>query len=732
MLALVLLWCGMAVADPNIPAPTTAEIKACAVNGETGDPVVGADIMYSLDGGSATLLGQTDANGCVEDDTLAPGDYEFWASYNQAESPVTDLTLAAGDSSQIELVIGGKLVVNAYRGDGVTPVEGVTVMIETEDGDTSQLGITNFNGRVFAQQVPVGVHEVWVEYNGIACPRKTTCVSFAVGGVPSPLDFAVEGRLVIWVLQADDSPVEGAVIKFKRDGGAEEIFGISDPWGGYYRNDLIPGAYEFYVCYDGIELPIVKSVNICCGTNPQITFYVPQISLDISSTDGGSVTDPGEGVFAYEYGDLVPVTAVPDSKYVFVKWMGTAVDNGLVLDPNAAVTAVDLETGSSDVLQSYTLIAHFCTKPKAYTTMASPITERTAFVWGDVLDDGGCCSTGVFRFKNVSAGDPWNVQVTACDKYATGESFGLVLTGLVPGATYKFSAALKNPAGQSGWGGDITFKTLPYTVSDGCIKHLQSAIDMAVDGTTIIVEGGTLRESVDLGSKELYIFGSGMPTLIGDDASPTLMVAGGQSNKTIIRGLRILGGAAAGIHCDGSNPIIENCIVTGSRGNGMVFVNSKAKVRNCTVAENSALVGQAAVTCIDSPVMITNSIIAANRPEGVSIAVAGAAPAVTYCNVEGGWDGDGNIADNPLFSELGDLRLMSEEGRWDGSAWVVDAMTSPCVDAGDPSANVGSEPAPNGGIINMGAFGGTDQASMTPPPPPEPEPEPEPTEEPAG
>lgn len=728
MVALVLLWCGLAVADPNVPAPTTGELKVCAINGETGDPVAGADIMYSLDGGADMLLGSTDANGCLEDGAMVPGDYEIWAEYNQALSPSEDLTLAAGDSSEIELVIGGKLVVNAYRGDGVTPVEGVTVMIETEGGDTYELGITNFNGRVFAQQVPVGVHEVWVEYNGVVCPRKTTCIAFAVGGVPSPLDFVIEARLVIWIFQADDTPVEGAIIKFKRDGGAEEIFGTSDTFGGYYRNDLIPGAYEIYVCYDGIELPVVKSVNLCCGTNPQITFYVPQISLDISSTDGGSVTEPNEGVFSYEYGALVPVTAVPDGAYVFVKWMGSAVDMGLVVDPNAAVTAVDLETGSSDVLQTYTLIAHFCTKPKALTTLVAPITERTAFIWGDVLDDGGCCSRGVFRYRNLSAGGPWITEVTAC-QYTTGSSFGLVLTGLVPGATYQYSAALKNAAGQSGWGGDIKFTTKPYTVSDGCIEHLQSAIDMAVDGTTIIVAGDTLRESVDLGSKELYIFGHGMPTLIGDDASPTLMVAGGQSNKTIIRGLRILGGAAAGIHCDGSSPIIENCIVTGSRGNGMVFVSSNAKVRNCTIAENSALVGQAAVTCIDSPVMITNSIIAANRPELLSIVVSGAAPAVTYCNVEGGWDGDGNIADNPLFSELGDLRLLSETGRWDGSAWVVDAMTSPSVDAGNPADNVGAEPAPNGGIINMGAFGGTDQASMTPPPPPEPVEEP--AEEPA-
>ena len=43
----------------------------------------------------------------------------------------------------------------------------------------------------------------------------------------------------------------------------------------------------------------------------------------------------------------------------------------------------------------------------------------------------------------------------------------------------------------------------------------------------------------------------------------------------------------------------------------------------------------------------------------------------------------------------------------------VDA-TSPCIDAGDPSTLVGLEPLPNGDIINLGAYGGTSEASKSP------------------
>ncbi len=43
----------------------------------------------------------------------------------------------------------------------------------------------------------------------------------------------------------------------------------------------------------------------------------------------------------------------------------------------------------------------------------------------------------------------------------------------------------------------------------------------------------------------------------------------------------------------------------------------------------------------------------------------------------------------------------------------MDAATSPCIDAGDPNSPVGDEPQPNGGRINMGAYGGTAEASKS-------------------
>jgi len=89
---------------------------------------------------------------------------------------------------------------------------------------------------------------------------------------------------------------------------------------------------------------------------------------------------------------------------------------------------------------------------------------------------------------------------------------------------------------------------------------------------------------------------------------------------------------------------------------------------------------------------------------------------VSYTNFWNGFErinGMGNIAVDPLFADetSGDYHLKSKEGRWDGKAWVADNLTSPCINAGNPDDDYSKEPSPNGGRINMGAYGNTSEAS---------------------
>ncbi len=60
-----------------------------------------------------------------------------------------------------------------------------------------------------------------------------------------------------------------------------------------------------------------------------------------------------------------------------------------------------------------------------------------------------------------------------------------------------------------------------------------------------------------------------------------------------------------------------------------------------------------------------------------------------------------------------DYHVQSEFGRFDGTSWVNDAVTSPCVDGGYLLSDYANEPAPNGGRVNIGVYGNTPEASKS-------------------
>jgi hypothetical protein len=64
-----------------------------------------------------------------------------------------------------------------------------------------------------------------------------------------------------------------------------------------------------------------------------------QFTLIISSTAGGSVTTPGNGIFAYNEGATVNLTAEADEGYQFLKWTGNV---STISDVNSATTTITM------------------------------------------------------------------------------------------------------------------------------------------------------------------------------------------------------------------------------------------------------------------------------------------------------------------------------------------------------------------------------------------------------
>jgi len=158
-------------------------------------------------------------------------------------------------------------------------------------------------------------------------------------------------------------------------------------------------------------------------------------------------------------------------------------------------------------------------------------------------------------------------------------------------------------------------------------------------------------------------------------------------------------------------------------GAGIHFMSkAKGTLTNCTLASNNSINGRTGAGIFlmsENTVTVNSSIIWGNNPDGIR---SEADPNVSYSCAQMLWSGPGNIVEDPCFAGSGDFHLKSRAGRFDPSlglppsdpaAWVKDGVTSPCIDAGDPTLPVGHEPTPNGGMINMGAYGGTAEASKS-------------------
>lgn len=221
------------------------------------------------------------------------------------------------------------------------------------------------------------------------------------------------------------------------------------------------------------------------------------------------------------------------------------------------------------------------------------------------------------------------------------------------------------------------------TITGGC----------AVEGGAVKCQAGspTIRDCVFRGNASLTAGGA----ILNEYSSPVISGCLFQANNA-----RWFGGALA--NYDGTDASVTNCLFalnTADYGGAVESEISGGTIINCTFSRNSADYGGAIEVYGDPKPTVVNSILWANTaPEGPQI--WGSCP-VLYSDVQGSWPGLGNINADPIFAaaENGDYHLNS---------------TSPAVDKGDPGFDCSNEPWPNGYRINMGAYGNTPEAAVSP------------------
>ena len=285
----------------------------------------------------------------------------------------------------------------------------------------------------------------------------------------------------------------------------------------------------------------------------------------------------------------------------------------------------------------------------------------------------------------------------------------------------------RNSASQ---GGGICVDFCSSTISD-CTFHANMAAGM---GGGILIDGDpTIANCTFRGNSAEE--GAGMYHYRGNTALTSCSFIGNSA--------KYRGGA---IYSARDNHLtLRTCLFTGNKaGNmgGAIYGHgysgpSESILINCTFAGNLAPNGKA-LAC-DSYLQMYPSVIAAANTilwdgGGEIWNNDSSTITITHSDITGAWLGSGNINSDPCFADPGhwdangtpddanddfwvdgDYHFKSQAGRWKPAtqAWITDDVTSPCIDAGDPMSPIGREPFPNGGIINMGAYGSTAEASKS-------------------
>lgn len=216
-------------------------------------------------------------------------------------------------------------------------------------------------------------------------------------------------------------------------------------------------------------------------------------------------------------------------------------------------------------------------------------------------------------------------------------------------------------------------------------------------GTTVTLRGCKLKHNFG-------VVGGGVELLGASEAYIAQCIFTENSAQQQAGGLRVAPFSSAVIEEStvASNVVLAASLYAGGGGGILVAgVSSSATLtmNNCIVYGNSSDYGNDLRCCELSEVHVNYSDIG---------------------------DISGNLTSSnrllradPLFADPdgGDLHLKSAGGRWVPGlgVWTNDAITSPCIDAGNPADEFGNEPWPNGMRINMGAYGNTSEASKSPP-----------------
>ena len=252
--------------------------------------------------------------------------------------------------------------------------------------------------------------------------------------------------------------------------------------------------------------------------------------------------------------------------------------------------------------------------------------------------------------------------------------------------------------------------------------YISQAVQDANAGDTIVVAPGTYRETVSFGGKNAILRSEDpndpavVTATIIDGSIQAVTFSGGEDANCILAGFTITG-ATQGVYCSAASPTIFNCRIAGNTQAGIKIAQSgNPRMANCIIEGNGGpgldmtaaktgrfikynfatiahcvIVGNGKEGILEGKPMIVDSVIYSNGVGGEGAQIAADVPTVRYCDIQGGFLGEGNIDVDPKFATPGywaDPTLPAAPGDnaavWIGGDYHL-SEGSPCIDAGDPA-----------------------------------------------
>jgi len=730
-------------------------------------PVADAGSNITVEAGGKVYL---DGTGSYDPD---PGD-ELTYGWKQVQGP--SIVLHDGDTprpffdcSEEGIYTFELTVSDGFDESGPSAVQITTVSLRTKQQEELVITIKKYQhcGDVRGSKV------VYAE--GGACPLTWTidCLDLETGEVVEfnaykiDTDPKVDGELVVW-FAGDDYPPKAV---FARNVTTGKQVALRQSWSAAYIHPAISGSKVVWVEHPNVNPadPAAISPFGICGAD--ISDLDNPTYFTVAENVGSRLVKYNYG---YDFDDLIDISGnivvweaqgdiyaadITDTNNISVfevctdpgRQYDASVSGNIVVwtderDDGGDIYGADLEDPEN--VRVFEIV-------KEQGPQKDPSVDGRSIVYVDV-DDGiyagtlrVCCLTRNYGVVDIAlTGSPRGVGpaidgdiVIWQSDYYGGKAAGISLE-------YAYST-FDGPVENAAAGRKYDF--------------IQHAVNDAEQGATIVADEGVYHENVRFKGRNVTVRsreprnGSVVAgTIIDGRGGAGVSFAKDRSLDGLLSGFTITGGLR-GVYCNSSNaavsncviaengtgvycfgaqptsdyPTFTNCVIAGNRNDGVYSHGSSPALANCTIAQNLGK-GIYCYFCRRTTT-VTNSIIWANS--GEQIALHYAPISVTYSDVQGGWGGVGNIDADPLFGQSGghnsgnycdpadalcaaaDYHLQSQAGRWDGeqNTWVSDAATSRCIDAGNPGAALAEEPGEaDNKRVNMGAFGGTVQASRSP------------------